>query len=209
MATKKTVYEAPAPARRTRKKALQTALAQIEKNFGKGTVMRLGDRPEMNVEAISDRLSGTGRSARYRRRARRAESSRSTDRNRPVRPRWRCTFWQKPRSGAAKWPSWTRNMPLTLCMPPRWAWIRTICWCPSRIPVSRHWKLPTLWSGPAPWMRWLWTPLPRWFPSRKSRAKWAIPLWACRPGSCLRPCGSWREPFPRPTAWSFLSTSCV
>ena len=50
MATKKTVYEAPAPAS-DKKKALQTALAQIDKNFGKGTVMRLGDRPEMNVEA--------------------------------------------------------------------------------------------------------------------------------------------------------------
>lgn len=51
MATKKIVYEAPAPAS-DKKKALQTALAQIDKNFGKGTVMRLGDRPEMNVEAI-------------------------------------------------------------------------------------------------------------------------------------------------------------
>ena len=51
MATKKTVYEAPAPAS-DKRKALQTALAQIDKNFGKGTVMRLGDRPEMNVEAI-------------------------------------------------------------------------------------------------------------------------------------------------------------
>ena len=51
MATKKTVYEAPAPAS-DKKKALQTALAQIDKNFGKGAVMRLGDRPEMNVEAI-------------------------------------------------------------------------------------------------------------------------------------------------------------
>ena len=51
MATKKTVYDAPAPAT-DKKKALQTALAQIEKNFGKGTVMRLGDRPEMNVDAI-------------------------------------------------------------------------------------------------------------------------------------------------------------
>ncbi len=51
MATKKTVYDAPAPAT-DKKKALQTALSQIEKNFGKGTVMRLGDRPEMNVEAI-------------------------------------------------------------------------------------------------------------------------------------------------------------
>ena len=51
MATKKTAYEAPTPAS-DKKKALQTALAQIEKNFGKGTVMRLGDKPEMTVEAI-------------------------------------------------------------------------------------------------------------------------------------------------------------
>ena len=51
MATKKTTYEAPTPAT-DKKKALQTALSQIDKNFGKGTVMRLGDRPEMNVEAI-------------------------------------------------------------------------------------------------------------------------------------------------------------
>ena len=51
MATKKTAYEAPIPAS-DKKKALQTAISQIEKNFGKGTVMRLGDRPEMNVEAI-------------------------------------------------------------------------------------------------------------------------------------------------------------
>ena len=51
MATKKTVYDTPTPAT-DKKKALQTALAQIEKNFGKGTVMRLGDKPEMNVDAI-------------------------------------------------------------------------------------------------------------------------------------------------------------
>ena len=51
MATKKTTYEAPTPAS-DKKKALQTALAQLDKSFGKGTVMRLGDRVEMNVEAI-------------------------------------------------------------------------------------------------------------------------------------------------------------
>ncbi len=51
MATKKTTYDAPAPAT-DKKKALATALAQIEKSYGKGTVMRLGDRPDMNVDAI-------------------------------------------------------------------------------------------------------------------------------------------------------------
>lgn len=51
MAQKKPNYEAPAPAE-DKKKALETALHQIEKNFGKGSVMRLGDRPEMNIDAI-------------------------------------------------------------------------------------------------------------------------------------------------------------
>ena len=51
MATKKTSYETPTPAT-DKKKALQTALAQLEKSFGKGAVMRLGDRPDMNVDAI-------------------------------------------------------------------------------------------------------------------------------------------------------------
>ena len=32
---------------------LDTALAQIEKQFGKGAVMRLGQNQAMNVEAIS------------------------------------------------------------------------------------------------------------------------------------------------------------
>ena len=51
MATKKTLFDAPTPAT-DKKKALQTAISQIEKNYGKGTVMRLGERPDMNVDAI-------------------------------------------------------------------------------------------------------------------------------------------------------------
>ena len=51
MASKKPAFEAAAPAA-DKKKALETALLQIEKNFGKGTVMRLGDKAEMNVDSI-------------------------------------------------------------------------------------------------------------------------------------------------------------
>ena len=36
-----------------KKKALETALLQIEKNYGKGAVMRLGENSSLNVEAIS------------------------------------------------------------------------------------------------------------------------------------------------------------
>ena len=35
-----------------RQAALETALAQVEKSFGKGSAMRLGDRPEQDVEVI-------------------------------------------------------------------------------------------------------------------------------------------------------------
>ncbi len=36
-----------------KKKALETALSQIEKNYGKGAIMRLGDNISVNCEAIS------------------------------------------------------------------------------------------------------------------------------------------------------------
>jgi len=48
---KKSVVAAPVSAE-DRKKALATALSQIEKDFGKGTIMKLGENAHMNVEAI-------------------------------------------------------------------------------------------------------------------------------------------------------------
>ncbi|MGH9122004.1 MAG: ATPase domain-containing protein, partial [Acidimicrobiales bacterium] len=35
-----------------RDKALEVAMTQIEKQFGKGAVMRMGERPNMGIEAI-------------------------------------------------------------------------------------------------------------------------------------------------------------
>ena len=76
MAVEKKKPEAPLS---DKKKALETAISQIEKNFGKGTVMRLGDRPEMNVEAIP-----TGSLAP------------------PVRRRLRSISWRRRRSAAVR-----------------------------------------------------------------------------------------------------------
>src|SRR6476620_6911488 len=36
-----------------RDKALDMALGQIEKQFGKGSIMRMGDKPDMEIETIS------------------------------------------------------------------------------------------------------------------------------------------------------------
>ena len=53
MAEKKKAPVTPVGQAEDKKKALETALAQIEKNFGKGAIMRLGDDIPVNVEAIS------------------------------------------------------------------------------------------------------------------------------------------------------------
>ena len=51
MATKKPVIEAATPAS-DKKKALETAMAQIERTYGKGSIMRLGENAGIVVDAI-------------------------------------------------------------------------------------------------------------------------------------------------------------
>lgn len=69
-----------------KQKALAAALGQIEKQFGKGSIMRLGEDRSMDVETIStgslslDIALGAGGLPM-------AVSSKSTDRNLPVKPR--------------------------------------------------------------------------------------------------------------------------
>ena len=53
MAEKKKVPAVVAPANSDKKKALETAIAKIEKDYGKGTIMRLGDDIPVNVESLS------------------------------------------------------------------------------------------------------------------------------------------------------------
>jgi len=53
MAEKKKVPAVVSSAGSDRKKALETAIAKIEKDYGKGTIMRLGDDISVNVEALS------------------------------------------------------------------------------------------------------------------------------------------------------------
>ena len=61
-----------------KQKALAAALGQIEKQFGKGSIMRLGEDRTMDVETIS-----TGSLSAV---CQWAVSSRSTVRNPPVKP---------------------------------------------------------------------------------------------------------------------------
>lgn len=55
MATKKKPAAAPVAAvsAEDKKKALETAISQMEKRFGKGTIIKMGENPSMNVSAVS------------------------------------------------------------------------------------------------------------------------------------------------------------
>jgi recombination protein RecA len=105
-----------------RKKALAAALGQIEKQFGKGSVMRLGDdNTAKGMEAIStgsiglDVALGIG-----------------------GLPRGRVVEIYGPESSGKT----TLTLQVIAEAPS--------CWSPSPTPVSRRSKLPTCWCVPAP-----------------------------------------------------------
>ena len=53
-ATSKKTGTAPvADSPEAKKKALDTAISQIEKSYGKGTIIKMGENPQMNVSAVS------------------------------------------------------------------------------------------------------------------------------------------------------------
>ena len=105
--------------RNDRGKAIDVALAQIDKQFGKGSCMRLGSRTAVDVPAIPtgalslDAASAWGACPE-------AGSWRSSARNRPARPRSLSTSSPKPRRPAAWRHSWTPSTPWTRATPPSW-----------------------------------------------------------------------------------------
>jgi hypothetical protein len=105
--TKTDAVKAPAVRDAGRDRAIDLAVSTIEKQFGKGSIMRLGDDiapPE--VQSFPRALSGsTSRSAWAGCRA--AASSKSTVRSLRARPRWRCTWWRRRSVRAGSVPSST------------------------------------------------------------------------------------------------------
>lgn len=51
--TKKAVVDTSDKTPEEKQKALETAISQIEKNFGKGTIIKMGENPKMNVSSVS------------------------------------------------------------------------------------------------------------------------------------------------------------
>lgn len=130
-----------------KKKALAAALGQIERQFGKGAVMRMGDQDRQAIPAIStgslglDIALGIGGLPKGRIvEIYGPESSGKTTLTLSV-----IAQAQKPAPPAH---SSTPSTPWTLSTPASWASTSTTCWYPSRIPASRLWKSPTCWCAP-------------------------------------------------------------
>lgn len=65
MADKKRMGDTPTPAS-DKKRALDTAIAQIEREFGKGSIMRLGENSHIMVEAVPTGIFVPGYCPGYR-----------------------------------------------------------------------------------------------------------------------------------------------
>ena len=154
-----------------KKKALENALAQIEKAYGKGSVMRLGENTAMNVEAIStgsvalDIALGIGGVPRGRIvEVYGPESSGKT------------TLALHIAASAQKAGGEAAFIDAEHALDPVYAKALGVD------VANRRWKLPRLWCAAAP-STWLWwTRWPLWCQRRRSKAKWATPLWAFTPG---------------------------
>ena len=101
-------------------KALEHALADLDKQFGKGAVMKLGEHAEQNVQVIPtgcltlDEALGVGGIPRGRIvEIFGPESS--------VRRPLPCTLSRRRRRWAASRHLWTQSTPLTRCTPRIWA----------------------------------------------------------------------------------------
>ena len=132
-----------------RKKALAAALGQIEKQFGKGSVMRLGDNPmSRDVDVVStgsiglDVALGIGGVPKGRViEIYGPESSGKTTLTLQV-----IAEAQKIGGTAAFVDAEHALDPTT---PRSWASMSTNCSCRSRTPANRRWKSPTCWCAPA------------------------------------------------------------
>lgn len=130
-----------------KKRALAAALGQIEKQFGKGAVMRMGDHERQAIPAIStgslglDIALGIGGLPKGRIvEIYGPESSGKTTLTLSV-------IAEAQRMGPPA-PSSTPSTRWTRTTPANWASMSMTCWFPSPTPASRPWKSPTCWCVP-------------------------------------------------------------
>ena len=145
-----------------RAKALETTLASLEKQFGKGTVMKLGEQAHMKVDVVPtgclelDLALGVGGIPKGRIiEIYGPESSGKTT------VALHIVAEAQKRGGIAAFIDAEHALDPDLCAEAGRGHRRAAT-SPSRTPASRRWKSARRWCAPARSMSWWWTPWPRW-----------------------------------------------
>jgi RecA/RadA recombinase len=160
-------------------KALGLALETIEKQFGKGSIMKLGETTHANVETVStgslslDLALGGGIPKGRIIEIYGPESSGKTTLT------LHAIAEVQRLGGTAAFidaehaldPSYAKRIGVDV----------TTCCFHSRTTASRHSKSPRRWSAPTPSTSSSSTPSRRLYRVPRSKARWAIPTWVCRP----------------------------
>lgn len=169
-----------APQAPDREKALELALAQIDKNFGKGSVMRLGDEVRQPISVIPtgsialDVALGIGGLPRGR-----VVEIYGPESSGKTTVALHAVANAQAAGGIAAFidaehaldPDYAKKL----------GWTPMRYWSASPTPVSRHSRSPTCWcvqvrSTSSSSTRW-----PPWYPAPRSRARWVTATSACRP----------------------------
>ena len=173
-----------------KKRAIETAMQQIERTYGKGSIMRFGDNTVSNVEAIStgslalDLALGIGGLPKGRIiEIYGPESSGKTTLALHV-------LAQAQKAGGEVGVHRRRARARHRPMPARLASRSRICSSPSRTPASRRLRSPRRSCAPARSTSSWSTPSRRSCRARRSRARWATALSVCTRASCRRRCAS-------------------
>ena len=180
MAAKKDT-SAAVPAGSDKKKALETAMQQIEKMYGKGSIMRYGENAETNVEAIPtgslalDLALGIGGVPRGRIiEIYGPESSGKT------------TLALHILAQAQKLGGEVAFVDAEHALDPTYAralGVRIEDMLISQPDTGEQaLEIGRTLAAPVPSTWWWWTPWLPWCPGRRSRARWATASWACTPG---------------------------
>ena len=123
-------------------KALQAAMAKIEKDFGKGSIMKLGDEHVENIEVIPtgsialDNALGVGGYPKGR-------IIEIYGQNLPVKQHWLSTPSQRLRRLAVSQLSLMQSTLSTVSMRLNWALMLITCGFHNQIMVSRRCRLQT------------------------------------------------------------------
>ena len=132
-----------------KRKALDAALSQIDKQFGKGSIMRMDDSQVIEgIQAVStgslglDIALGIGGLPRV-------ELLKFMGQSHPGKHPCHCPLSRNFKKQEELPLLLMQSMPWTFSMQQSWGLILKSCWYPNQTPENKHWRLQICWCAVA------------------------------------------------------------